>query len=168
MSGLYGSAVMAPAALKTVIIEDVGGNKFTGVVTGEQVIFDATPNDVRLGKTFAGDEGVKIGENDIPSYHTTEGVTLVPVGSELKIELSYMNRYDYTKLQAIICAYNTSSEDSVAAEKIVINDNVYNVGETTSISTVSKNNVDKTIVLGVTNSGTVPLILRYFTYKEID
>ena len=32
MSGLYGNAVMAPAALKTVIIEDTDGNELTFVI----------------------------------------------------------------------------------------------------------------------------------------
>jgi hypothetical protein len=165
MSGLYGNAVMAPAALKTVIIEDADGNELTGVVTGEQVIFDATPNDVRLGKTFAGDEGVKVGQKDIPSYHTTTGVQYVPANTEFKITISIKDRYDYTELQAMIIPWNTNYEDSVAVEKVVIENNVYNAGSTTAIATITKDAENKSILFGITN-GDTPAIIRFFTYKE--
>lgn len=168
MSGLYGTPVIAPAAIKTVMLEDGDGNSLTAVVTGEETVFTATDNDVREGMVYASDGGVSTGTKIIPSYHTTEAIRIITAGQELNIPLSASDRYDYTKLQVIICSYNTSLLDSVAAEKVVIDDNVYNVGETTSISTVSKNDIDKTIELGITNNGEVPLILRYFCYKEID
>lgn len=166
--GLYGNPIMAPAALKTVIIEDANGNSMTGVVVDDLTVFDATANDVREGKIFACDEGVKTGTKIIPAYHTTEAVIAIPVGSNCEIPLSNMDKYDYTKLQVIVCSYNTSLSDSVSAEKVVINDCLYNVGETIAISNVSKNVDTKTINLGITNNGPNPLILRYFTYKEID
>lgn len=165
---IYGNAVMAPAALKTVILTDNNGNEFIGTVVGEQTVFDATTNDVREGKVFASNEGVQTGTKNIPAYHTTAAVELIPIGSALNINLSSMDKYNYTKLQVIICKYSTSLSASVVAEKVVINDKVYNVGESTSISTVVKNDADKTIMLGITNSGTEPVVLRYFTYKEID
>lgn len=168
MSGLYGTPVIAPAELKTVILTDSNGNEFTGVVTGEETIFTATDNDVREGMVYASDGGVSTGTKLIPSYHTIEAVRIISVGSELTIPLSISDLYDYTKLQIIICAFNTSISDSVAAEKVVINNNVYNVGETVSISTVSKNDIDKSIELGLTNNGDSMILLRYFAYKEID
>lgn len=82
--------------------------------------------------------------------------------------MSNMDKYDYTKLQVVVCSYNTSLLDSVSAEKVVINDCLYNVGSTVAISNVSKNADTKTINLGITNSSSDTIVLRYFTYKEID
>lgn len=167
MSGFYGTPIIAPAAINTIQIENSDGSTILGVVTGEETILTATDNDVREGSVYASDGGVSTGTKVIPSYHTTEAVKYISAGEDLVISLPAQDRYDYTKLQVIICSYNTSLSDSVSAEKIVVNDNVYNVGETTSISTVSKNDADKTINLGLTNNGDNPIILRIFTYKEI-
>lgn len=153
---------------KTFVLTDDNGNEITGVVTGQEQKFTATDNDVREGLVYASEDGVSIGTKNIPAYHTTEAAIAIPVGSSCEIPLSNMDKYDYTKLQVIVCSYNTSLSDSVSAEKVVINDCLYNVGETIAISNVSKNIDTKTINLGITNNGQNPLILRYFTYKEID
>lgn len=46
---------------KTFILQDENGNEITGVIVDQETVFNATPNDVREGKVFAGDEGVKTG-----------------------------------------------------------------------------------------------------------
>ena len=65
MSGLYGNAVMAPAALKTVIIEDADGNELTGVVTDSEVTLTATRADVKVGKVFVSNDGIEEGTYSI-------------------------------------------------------------------------------------------------------
>ncbi len=169
MSGLYGNPIMASSALNTVLLEDESGNEIaTGVVVGEKTVFTATDNDVRSGLVYAGDEGVSTGTKVIPSYHTTEGGVYIQPGAACEIPLSNMDTYDYTKLQVIVCLYNTSIADSVSAEKVVLDDCLYSVGSTTVIANVSKNADTKTINLGFTNNASNPIVLRYFTYKEID
>lgn len=168
MSGFYGTPVIAPAAINTIQIENGDGSTLFAVVTGEETILTATDNDVREGLVYASDGGISTGSKVIPSYHTTESARFIDVGKELNIPLPAADRYDYTKLQVIVCSYDTSLSNSVATEKVVINDNIYNVGETISISTVFKNEETKTIELGLINDGDKPLILRCFTYKEID
>jgi hypothetical protein len=149
---------------KTFIIEDVNGNEFTGVVVEKQEVFTATDNDVREGMVYASDSGVSTGTKNIPSYNTFEGTKLVTNGSEFIIYLSY---YEYTKLQAIICEYNTTLSDSVYSDKVVINDNVYNVQSTSSLSSVTIDKENKAIKLGITNTSGKPCLIRYFTYKEM-
>ena len=153
----------------TYILVDDNGNEAVGVVVDNEVVFDATANDIRQGKVAATSEGVTVGSKVIPSYHTTEGSRVIPVGSQLDITfgLDELDLYDYTKLQVIICPFRTSLAKSVGAEKVVINDNVYEVGNTISLSVVTKDISSKHINLGISNEGTVPYILRYFTYKEI-
>lgn len=152
---------------KTYILVDEKGNEVVGTLVEQQTVFDATPNDVREGKVFASELGMKTGEKVIPSYNTTEGIKVITVGSECKILLNHLDKYDFTKLQVIICPFNSSLSDSVAANKVSINGNVYEANSAEVLSTVEKNDVDKTIELGITNDTDKPLILRYFTYKEI-
>lgn len=151
--------------LKTVILEDESGNTITGVVTESKVIFDATPADVRIGKTFASDEGICHGENTI-TYRTSEGSELVLPGEDFSIIGLYSyNKYRYTKLQCVISKY-TSSTDKTAIEKIVLNDNVYNVGSSNVISTVTKDDKEKTINLNISNDTNDTYIIYFFTYSE--
>lgn len=152
---------------KTLILEDENGNEFIGVVTDSEVVFTATDNDVREGMIYAGDEGVSTGTKIIPPYHTTEGVEVVPVDNMLTITFANDELYDYTKLQVIVCPFNTSLSDSVSAEMVVINDNVYAVNSTNSLATVIKNSTINSIELGIYNTYSVPCLIRYFTYKEI-
>lgn len=157
------------APLKTVIIEDVDGNQITGVVTGSEVIFTATDNDVREGLVYAGDEGVSTGTKVIPSYHTRRGIKAVKDGSELSITtLASNDNYDYTQLQIIVCAYNSTLSDSVAAEMVGIENYVYNVKTTEVLSTITKNHNDKSIDLNIVNNTGHTLIIRFFTYKEVE
>lgn len=153
---------------KSYIFVDEEGNEIAGALVSQETVFDATPNDVREGKVFASDLGVKTGEKIIPAYHTTEGYRIIPNGSEFALTgLSDLNKYEYTKLQAILCPYNSSISQSVAAEKVAINEGVYAVNSTELLATVVKDNSTKSIRLGITNDSGSPCVLRYFTYKEI-
>ena len=165
MSVIYGNPSGGFGMPKTFVLTDDNGNELTGVCVDNLTIFDATTNDVREGKTYAGDEGVKVGTKNIPNYHTTAGYRFIPANIEIVIPLPLENRYDYTELQAMIMPYNTGLVDSVAVNKTVIEGNVYDVGSTIALSSVVKDSENKSISLGITN-GSTPSIIRYFTYKE--
>lgn len=152
---------------KSYIFVDEDGNEVAGTLVSEETVFDATPNDVREGKVFATESGVKTGEKVIPAYHTTEGYQIITNGSEFKVPLTKLDTYDFTKLQVIICPYNSSIAGSVAAEKVAINEGVYAVNSTELLATVTKDGKNKSINLGITNNSGSLYVLRYFTYKEI-
>ena len=150
----------------TYILVDEDGKEVPAVYVDSETILTATPNDIRIGTVAVTDEGVTTGEKEIPAYHTTEGVEAVPAGSNFTITVRTADRYDFTKLQAIICTFNQSLAKSVAAEKVAINENVYATGSTTSLSTITVDHDNKLINLGITNTGSKPCVIRYFTYKE--
>lgn len=151
---------------KIYIFVDENGKEVVGVLVEERTVFDATDNDVREGKVYAGDTGPSTGTKVIPTYHTEAGYSYIPNGSSFTI--SFIDeQYDYTKLQAIICPYNTSFAKSVAADKIVIDDGLYTVNSTELVASITKDSTNKTINLGITNDSGSPYVLRYFTYKEI-
>ena len=149
---------------KTLVLTDDSGNEVIGVIVDQEVIFTAGDNDVRQGKIYASDEGVSTGTKEIPAYHISEGERVITNGSKFIIPTP---NYDYTKMQAIICSFDTSLDESVSAEKVVINDNVYNVQSITSLSVVQKDKDNSWIDLGFTNTSGAVCVLRYFTYKEI-
>lgn len=150
---------------KTFVIEDENGNEVTGVVTDNKVVFTATDNDVREGSVYASDIGVSTGTKVIPVYHTSEGYQVAMEGTEIKI--TGVTDYEYTKLQVLVCAFNSSASDSVATEKISVNNKVYATNSTIELADVTIDTENKAINLGISNEGTTPLIIRYFMYKEI-
>ena len=149
----------------TIILVDQDGNECVAVLTEEETEITATKNDIRLGVTAVTNDGIVTGEKEIPAYHTIEGYRLIPNGEAFVLPTK--THYDYTKLQVIICPYNSAPTNSVSAEKVVINDNVYEVLSTTAISSVTKNDADFTIDLGITNDSGKSYYIRYFMYKEI-
>lgn len=149
----------------TIILVDENGNEYPAVAVDEETTFTATPNDIREGKTAVSDNGVVIGEKIIPAYHTTEGYALAKVGSKVSLMIPD-GRYEYTKLQVIICPFNTSLDKSVGAEKVAINDGVYAVNSTDLLSNVTINHDSKAVDLGITNDSSSIWVIRYFTYKE--
>lgn len=153
---------------KSYVFVDESGNEVTGVLVSQETVFDATVNDVREGKIFGTETGVKTGEKVIPSYHTTEGYQIITNGSEFKIPIARLDLYAFTKLQVIICPYNSSIAGSVAAEKVAINEGVYAVNSTELLATVTKDGENKSINLGITNNSGSLYVLRYITYKEIE
>lgn len=149
---------------ETYILVDENGNEIPAVLTAEEVDLTATANDIRLGSIAVTDDGVIEGTKDIPTYHTVEGHRVIPNGSPFRI---MHTNYDYTKLQAIICMFNTSMTDSVAAKKVVIYDGVYNVDSTELLTNVAKDPQNEWVDFGITNESGGICILRYFMYKEI-
>lgn len=151
------------------ILIDEEGNEIPAVLVSEETVFNATANDIREGMVAATDNGVTIGTKYIPSYNTSEGIKFIPAGSsfELNFAVDNLNLYDYTKLQAIFCLFNTNVSDSVKSEKVVIEDKVYNVNATEAIADINKDHDSKTIKFGVVNDTDKPYILRFFTYKEV-
>lgn len=160
---IYGNSVGGIGIERTYILVDESGNELTAVVSEEPVTLDAGANDIRIGKTAATVEGVTEGTKRIPSYQTLEGAKIVSNGSKLVLPIA---DYEYTKMQALICAFNTSLSDSVKTEKVAINDRVYEVNSTTSLAEIEIDADNKRIDFGITNNSGSQLIIRYFTYKE--
>lgn len=164
---IYGNPVGGALNAKTYQLECNGGTaEIMAVVVDEETIFDADVNDVRAGKVFATNNGVKVGTKNIPAYNTCEGYRIIAPNEEFKIVLSASDLYDYTKLQCIICHFNTSISDSVAADRVVIDGNLYEVNSSTVLSEVTKDATEKAIKLGITNDSSSSYIIRLFAYKE--
>ena len=149
----------------TYILVDEDGNEIPAVYVDSETILTATANDIREGAVAVTDEGITTGEKVIPSYNTSEGYQAIMPGDELRI--TGVTDYEYTKLQVLVCAFNSSISDIVATEKVSINSKVYTVNSTTEIANVVIDIDDKAINLGITNNGSNSLIIRYFMYKEI-
>lgn len=158
-----------PLTPKTYIFLTEDGQEIPGVLVDSEIILTATANDIRKDSVAVTDTGITTGTKVIPAYHTYTGFRLITAGSTVTIPNidSATNIYDYTKLQAMLCDFNTNQNNSVAVHKVSIDDKVYNVQSTESIATVTKNHDSKTIVLGITNDTDAKWVLRYFMYKEI-
>lgn len=62
MSVIYGNLVGGIVGYgNTFILVDENNNEFTGVLVDQLTVFDATKEDVKLGKVAASDSGVIIG-----------------------------------------------------------------------------------------------------------
>ena len=140
------------------------GKKYAQLTTQEEVELTATANDIRLGTTAVTENGVTTGEKDIPSYQTRAGVIVIRPKAEFVLPFGD-NQYDYTKLQAMTAIFNKNLTDSVAVDRVVIEDSVYLPGSVEAISTVTKDDENKSINFGITN-GDSPSVIRYFTYRE--
>lgn len=152
---------------KTFILVDEDGNEITGVCVDNPVVFTAGDNDVREGMVYASDSGVSTGTKNIPAYRTTAGWKLVPPGQSFSItSLSSYDKYNFTELQCIIALFNTSKNDSVAADKVVINNCVYPVESTVKLSDVTRNSETKSIDFNIINDSNNIYVIHYFTYKE--
>lgn len=164
---IYGNPVGGALNAKTFMLEVNGGKtEIAATVVGEETVFDATPNDVRTGKTFATNSGVAVGTKDIPAYRTAQGAVIIKPNENFSIVLEGYSQYDYTKLQCLISKFNTSVDDSVAVDKVVIGDNVYAVNSTIPLAAVTKDAATKSIKLNIKNESSVDYVLRYFTYRE--
>lgn len=164
---IYGNPVGGALNAKTFMLEVNGGEtEIAATVVGEETVFDATPNDVRTGKKFATSSGVEVGTKDIPTYRTAQGAVIIKPNENFSIVLEGYSQYDYTKLQCLISKFNTSVDDSVAVDKVVIGDNVYAVNSTIPLAAVTKDAATKSIKLNIKNESSVDYVLRYFTYRE--
>jgi hypothetical protein len=147
------------------LIVDEDGNQLFATFTEQEILTNATANDIRIGKTAVTENGLVEGENTI-TYRTTEGWEYVLPDSDFVITgLHEYNKYNYTKIQCVIAKY-VSSTDKTAIEKIVLNDNVYNAGSSTVISTLTKDINSKTVNLNITNNTSDIYIIYFFTYAE--
>ena len=149
---------------ETYILVTPDGQEIPAVMVEELTVFDATANDIRKGKVAATDKGVITGTKVIPSYYTYTGWRAVSNKSAFILPNA---NYDYTKLQAIVCPFNISEKNSVSAEKVTINDVVYDVLSTNPISNVTKDHNNARIDFGIVNNSGKPYLIRYFMYKEI-
>ena len=164
---IYGNPVGGALNAKTFMLQVNGGEtEIAATVVGEETVFDATPNDVRTGKKFATSSGVEVGTKDIPAYRTAQGAVIIKPNENFSIVLEGYSQYDYTKLQCLISKFNTSVDDSVAVDKVVIGDNVYAVNSTIPLAAVTKDAATKSIKLNIKNESSVDYVLRYFTYRE--
>lgn len=65
MSTIYGNLVGGIIGYgKTFILVDENDNEIVGTVVDELTIFDATAEDIKLGKTAATDSGIVVGTHD--------------------------------------------------------------------------------------------------------
>lgn len=165
MSGLYGNATGGFGIPKMVEIVDGNGNTLVGTVTDSAVVFDATREDVKVGKMFASNDGVQEGI-DTKTYRTTQASRAILPGESFSIPLEDNDMYNYTKFQAMIANFNITIDDSVSVNKIVFNDVVYDVNSTAKLSNVAKNTLTKSIDLNITNSTSDTYVIHYSTYKE--
>lgn len=150
---------------KTFILTDEEGTEIIGVVTDQEQVFSASVADVKIGKTFASDEGVQTGE-DTKTYRTTHASRCVLPNESFSIPLEKYNQYDYTNFQAVIAPLVTDEFDSLAVEKSVLFDGVYNAGSSVKVSDVTKNSDTKTVELNIVNNTDNTFVINYSTYKE--
>lgn len=148
----------------TYVLVDQYGKEYPAIYVDSKTVFDATANDIRIGTTAATDKGVTVGEKEIPAYYTYQGYRVITAGSPVKH--TGARKCDYTKMQALVCTFNTSLANSNSTEKVAIDNQVYPVQSSESIAQVSVNVDDSTIDFGITNDTSKPQILRYFYYKE--
>lgn len=148
----------------TFILVDEDGNEYPATYVASDTVFTATENDIRAGKVAANAEGVVTGTKEIPSYVTAEGFKLIPAAAPFILPIP---DYDYKKLQAIFCPFNTSLSSSVAAEKVAINGKVYQVLSDIAETEIAIDAGNSRIDFGFTNNTDRPYLIRYFTYKEV-
>jgi hypothetical protein len=149
---------------KTFVFVDEDGNEVTGVVTDVEQIFNATPEDVKIGKTFVSDCGVAEGV-DTRTYRTQHGSCLIFPGENFSVVLNKYDAYNYTKFQAAIAIFNTTEFDSVATDKISLHDAVFRVNSSEKISDVTKNAMSKSVDLNLINDTDNIYIIHFNTYK---
>ena len=149
----------------TIVLVDENGNELVATLMDEEVIFDATANDIREGKLAVTEQGITVGTKEIPGYISTEGTRLIMPSESFNIKID-SNRCEFAKLLALICTYNTTLNNSVAAEKVVINDSVYIVNSNELVSMVTSDIDNGLIDLGIINEGATPCVIRYITFKE--
>lgn len=151
---------------RTMVLQDESGNELAiGVVIDQEKKFDAKVTDVRINKNFVNDEGALIGENTI-TYRTEQGYRLISPNQDFVLPLKQYNHYNYTKLQCMFAPFNTSINDSMAVDKIVLNDSVFSVNSAEEIASVTKDDDAKSINFNITNTSESIYLIYYFTYCQ--
>lgn len=149
----------------TFMLVDADGNEYEASYIDSDLIYTATANDIRKGCTALTAAGLIEGSKEIPSYHTSEGGVLIPAGERIRIR--GLKNCEYTKLQALICVFNTTISDSVATEKVSIEGLTYPVNSNVALAAVVVDPENLSIDFGVVNESDNPQVVRYFTYKEV-
>lgn len=164
---IYGNMVGGGSApLKTLILTDENGNEVVGVVTESIQMFDATPADVRLNKTFVSDNGIESGENTI-TYRTTVGYQIVLPGDTFSVDVSNYNGYNYTSFQGLVCVADlTDLNNSVSADMIAVNNGVYEVRSTTKLADLTKNSQLKSVDFNITNNSDNYYLIYFSTCRQ--
>lgn len=148
----------------TYILVDADGNEIPAVLLDEEVTLTATAaTDIREGTTAITSEGLVTGEKQIPAYYVNAGYRIVTNGSKFAVTTP---RGEYAKFQALICPYDKTPNNSVKTERVVIDDNVYEVLSTEPIATVIKKVNNDHVDLGITNNSGSMYLIRYFMYRE--
>lgn len=163
--GFYGNPSGGFGMPKMIEIVDGAGNTLIGTVTDSEIDLDATREDVKIGKTFAANDGIQEG-TDTKTYRTIQSSRLILPGLDFSIPLSEYEMYNYTKFQCIIAKFNTSFDNSVETNKVVINNNVYQINSTEVLSQITKNDNTKSIDLNIINNTEDSYVIHYSTYKE--
>ena len=158
---IHGNSVGNKAPIKTLILVDENGNELTGVITGSEVIFDATANDVREGKTFASNDGIQVGKKVIPPYYASYGSRIIAANSVATIPVP---EYQYSYLMVVICPYNVSEGQSVVSTYISIGDAMYVANSNQKVSDIVVDVENEQINLGIIVSE--KSVLRYCVIKE--
>ena len=164
---IYGNMIGGGTApLKTLILVDENGNEVVGVVTESVQAFSATPEDVKIGKTFVSDDGISEG-TDTRTYRTTTGGYMIRPNAKFAIPLAQYKQYDYTAFQCMITLIDRSDiNNSVNTSMVSIKDAVYEVNSTTKLSDVLKDDALQTIDLNITNNSENYYFIHYFTYRK--
>lgn len=165
MSIINGRSVGGGAPLKSLTIIDENGEEVLAVVVDKEAIFDATAEDVKLGKTFASHMGVETGV-DTRTSRVLQGTCLIHPGESFSVPLSEYDAYDYTGFQAMIAVFNTTELDSVAVEKIALHDAVYVANSGNKVSDITKNDITKSVDFNFTNDTANVYVIHFSTYKE--
>lgn len=149
----------------TFILVDADGNEYTAAYLDSDYVCTAKEDDIRIGTTAITADGFTTGTKEISNYRAEEGCVTINSGRAMDIPV-FSDMCQYTVLQAVVCGYNTNVDDSVAAEKVVIDGTVYNVGSTEVLSTVEVDPELQAIKLGITNDNETPIVIRYMIIKE--
>lgn len=64
MAGILGNATGGFGVPKTLVLVDENNNELTAVVTEDVVVFTATAEDIKSGKTAATEEGIVTGTHE--------------------------------------------------------------------------------------------------------
>ena len=165
---IYGNPVGGALNAKTYELQYNGGTTpIMAVVVDEEKVFDATENDVRKGKVFASNDGMKIGQKNIPAYETRMSTLLVLPNETCSIPLSSEDRYAYTKFQCIVVIFSSDYDSNVTTKYISIENNLFSVETSKKVSNITQNSETKSVDLNITNDSEDIYQIRYFTYKEI-
>lgn len=165
---IYGNMVGSSGGIlgKTVEIISDDGVDLMGVVTDQETVLTASPNDIRKGKIAATEYGIIEGEKDIPAYRTTMAYRLILPNENFSISLPGYNQYDYTKIQCIIALYSSDYSTNAKIKYVSINDSIYSTESSDKLSDITKNSDTKSIDLNITNNSEDTYLIFYFTYRE--